>query len=349
MKKIAIIVTSLAPFLIASSLSTASKAERGNQFYEFDDINTSKSKKENKTSNNKSDNKEGTIKAILEELLEVAKEQRDIQKDIFDLLSEEINPTPQIVTINGKECIANSSRDCFVMPLTNAAKRIPVLKALLQKPSVETAKNYLQWQAKYFKTGPFKVGRSFQYAMNTYGEEAYPMNITRPAVDSNTGDLGKRKETHRQTLLNKKYNDKTLALYIFLGNESLDYFSIPQLSKILKEIKNKKSVRLVFKTQLIKDNFLESSKSIENEFVKDEFSKVELLVNKEVFNKNNIYMTPTYMAISLETSKKQAVAIGRVGKDELNAKIYEWLEQEEIVKKGGLSDYKVWNTKEEKE
>lgn len=42
-------------------------------------------------------------------------------------------------------------------------------------------------------------------------------------------------------------------------------------------------------------------------------------------------------------SKKQAIAVGRLDKGSLNAKIYNWLEIEGFLKKGGLSDYKLWN------
>jgi len=325
-------------------LNAKSTAERGYEFYEFEDNNTSHAKKnsnQSQTSTNSKVKSDG-IK-ILEKLLKVAREQKEIQQKILDTLKEEFNPTPQKVTINGVECIANSSADCFVMPLTKDAKRIPVLKAMLVNPTPETAKNYLQWQAKYLSTGPFKVGRSFQYAMNTYGEEAYPMNITRPSNNSNTNVLYGKRARVKQQLLNDRYSNGTLGLYVFLQSSALDYFSISQISQMLKSVKNKKAISLIFKTQKDKKNFLESSKATKR--IRDSFKDVTILINPQAFAINNIYMTPTYMSVSNvnKISKKQAVAIGRVGKDELNTKIYEWLEQESIVKRGALSDYKVWN------
>ena len=323
-------------FVYNIGANEVSVAERGNQFYKFDDFNTTNDLNENNIEDNTNN------KSILKELLKVAKEQRDIQKKIYELLSEEINPTPQKVVINGKECIANSSADCFVMPLTKDAKRIPVLKKMLVNPTPETAKDYLQWQAKYLSTGPFKVGRSFQYAMNTYGEEAYPMNITRTGLNTNTNELKGKREEYRQKLLNKMYVDKTLGLYIFLSAKALDYFSATEISDIIINVKPKETVTLIFKSEKEKKDFIESTEVIKNA---KNFQGIKILVNEKSFKNNNIYMTPTYMAVSniKDSIKKQAVAIGRVSQDSLNSKIYEWLEQEDIIKRGGLSDYKVWN------
>lgn len=320
-----------------------SEAERGTQFYKFTDANaTDKIDNTNKNYNNSNTNNKKDISAVLEELLEVAKEQRNIQQKIYELLAEDINPTPQTVVVNGKECIANSSADCFVMPLTNDAKKIPVLKEMLVNPTTETAKNYLQWQAKYLSTGPFKVGRSFQYAMNTYGEEAYPMNITRSSVNTNTDELGFKKKEYVEKLLNNKYNNNSLGIYIFLGSKDLDKFSASEIPEIIKSVKNKKALTLLFASEADKTNFMQSEEVVKN---KEVFKEVTALINAETFKKNNIYMTPTYMAVSKvkDSNKKQAVAIGRVSRNELNAKVYEWLEQENIIERGGLSDYKIWN------
>jgi len=330
--------------VLSSSLLVSSEkgntAERGSQFYEFEDANLSNKSKVESNINNKA-TKTSDIGKILAELLKVAKEQKNIQQKIYDLLSEEFNPTPQKVIVNGKECIKNSSKDCFVMPLTNDAKKIPVLKALLTNPTPETAKNWLQWYYVYMSTGPLKVGRSFEYAMNTYGDEAYPMNISRSEVNTNTNKLGLKRDILRKNLLNKKYNDGTLGMYIFLGNKALDYFAIPQLVDIINDIDNKKGVTLLFKSEKEKSDFLEAANGTIN--LKD----VPIIVNSKYFSLNHIYMTPTYLAVSNVKNKikKQAVSIGRVSSSALNYKIYEWLEESGVIKKGTLSDYKVWNSK----
>lgn len=332
-----------------SQNDNSSTAERGKQFYEFEENNSSEQVTQNQTTK---ENSSSDISKTLHELLEVAKEQRDIQKKIYELLSEEFNPTPQKVMIDGKECIANSTADCFVMPLTNDAKKIPVLKEMLVNPTPETAKNYLQWQAKYLSTGPFKVGRSFQYAINTYGEEAYPMDIYRGEVNSNIDEIANKKAIYLQNFLNEMYENKSLGLFIFLSSKSLDEFATKEILEIIKAIKFKNGVTLVFKSDNEKKEFFNFKQIVKNETL---LSEVQTLINPKTFLNNNIYMTPTYMAVSTtkasetsETSnKKQAVAIGRVSKNSLNTKIYEWLVSENIIKRGGMSDYKVWNNTQE--
>jgi len=323
------------------SLDKGSKAERGSQFYEFTDANTSKNQSEINNSSGGHSKPANNIEKLLSELLKVAKKQKNIQQKIYNLLSEEFNPTPQKVIINGKECIKNSSKDCFVMPLTNDAKKIPVLKAMLVNPTPETAKNWLQWYSVYMNRGPLKVGRSFEYAMNTYGDEAYPMNISRSEVNTNTNELNSKRVEFRKKLLNKKYNDGTLGMYIFLGNKALDYFAITELKEIVDDIDNKKGITFLFKTEKEKSDFLEAVNGTID--LKD----VPIIVNNKYFGANHIYMTPTYLAVSNNKGdvKKQAVSIGRVSSDTLSIKVYSWLEESGIVKKGTLSDYKVWNEK----
>jgi hypothetical protein len=349
-----ITISLCASFLFAAQNSSDENkkkgAERGAFFYEFNESNNSN---ESSVKNNTPSSTQNTIGQnesaipILKELLKVAKEQRDIQREILNLLSEEFHPTPKKVVINGKECIANSSADCFVMPVTKEAEKIPVLKELIVSPSPETAKNYLQWQAKYFSTGPFKVGRSFEYAMNTWGEEAYPMDMSRPHVNTTYNTLSSKQEEHRQILLNKLYASKKIGLYIFLQSQSLDYFSLEHISGIIDKIDSKKAVTLVFKDEADKRNVF---KSIQNTQIANRLNGTAILVDKKVFDVNNIYMTPTY-TIAIKTAndaKKQAVAIGRISSDELNRKIYEYVKNEKVVEPGDMMDYKTWNTIEDK-
>jgi len=328
--------------LVASE--NESKAERGSQFYKFADSNATNAKNKYKSGNNINNNTNGEasdVKKLLAELLKVAKEQKSLQQKIYNLLSEEFNPTPKKVIINGKECIENSSKDCFVMPLTKDAKKIPVLKALLTNPTPETAKNWLQWYSVYMNRGPLKVGRSFEYAMNTYGDKAYPMDITRSEVNTNTNELRSKQDKARKELLNKKYNDGSLGMYIFLSNKSLDYFAITQLADIVNNIDNKKAIAFLFRTEKEKSDFLKAANGTIN--LKD----VPIIVNDKYFKANHIYMTPTYLAVShvKKDVKKQAVSIGRVSSDTLNIKTYEWLKNIGVLKEGTLSDYKVWNKK----
>jgi hypothetical protein len=91
------------------------------------------------------------IFGVMKELLEVNKEQLEVQKEIRDILKEQYDPSPKIVKrLDGTECVANSSADCYVHPLTAEAKRIPVLMQYLSAPSLQSAGEYIRWQSKYF-------------------------------------------------------------------------------------------------------------------------------------------------------------------------------------------------------
>lgn len=336
-----ILSTALLSSFFITSIS-GNEAERGEMFYEFNDLNETKEiKSSRQTSKKLKDSNE-----LLEELLKVAKEQRDIQKDIYKLLKEELHPTPKMITVNGIKCIENSGENCFKMPLTKQAQKIPVLKELLTNPTVETAKEWLLWYAKYMNTGPLKVGSNFQYAMNTYGDKAYPINLNRGDVNSVDGKLKELKENAIKVKLNKYIDSNKLGIYIFLGSSALDYFSINEIGKIIFSIKNKKGIKLLFKTNEELESFKKSTQATAD--LREQFKAVSMDTNKKAFEINNIYMTPSYLAVSDKSGDKlkQVVSIGRVSRETLYLRVYEWLENKEIVKRGGLSDYKIWNIEE---
>jgi len=66
----------------------------------------------------------------------------------------------------------NTSVDNFKFPLTEEAKRIPVLAQWLENPTEENAKKWLAWQAKYFKHNE-KIARSLRNAYLDYGDQVY--------------------------------------------------------------------------------------------------------------------------------------------------------------------------------
>lgn len=66
----------------------------------------------------------------------------------------------------------NTSVDNFQFPLTDEAKRIPVLREWLENPTEENAKKWLAWQAKYFEHNE-KIARSLRNAYLNYGDQIY--------------------------------------------------------------------------------------------------------------------------------------------------------------------------------
>ena len=106
--------------------------ERGFAFYE----NNKKIEKPvdyavNKVEPNNRDNQE--IVLLLKKILEVNIEIRDILKKEYD-------PQPKTITNEkGEKCVANSSADCFEMPITNEAKKVPVYKEWLEKGDMQSS------------------------------------------------------------------------------------------------------------------------------------------------------------------------------------------------------------------
>lgn len=95
--------------------------------------------------NNKTQNL--TEKDILLNILAEQRKQTAIQSEILEILKI-THDLPRKVVINGKECISNSSSDCFVMPIIGDAARLPVMRKWLENPTVENALEYYKWQSK---------------------------------------------------------------------------------------------------------------------------------------------------------------------------------------------------------
>lgn len=114
---------------------------------------------------------------LLYEILLENKKQTKLLTDIRDILQKTHDPKPEKIVVNGKECIANSSAECFKMPLTAEAKKVPVLASWIQNPTMENAAKYLKWQAKYFNSIN-KGGYSLNLASKEGGAETYPIDAT---------------------------------------------------------------------------------------------------------------------------------------------------------------------------
>lgn len=86
-------------------------------------------------------------------------------------IKEVIKP-PETKTKEEKKEEFNTSVDNFQFPLTDEAKRIPVLREWLENPTEENAKKWLAWQAKYFEHNE-KIARSLRNAYLNYGDQIY--------------------------------------------------------------------------------------------------------------------------------------------------------------------------------
>lgn len=295
-------------------------------------------KETNGTINKKPDQQKSTNELLIE-MLNVQREQLQVQKNILATLQEEYNPKPKVVTINGKRCIANSNADCFVMPMLGKdAKAVPVLGQFVTNPTVETAKEWLRWQAKYFKTA-FKGGESIQLALNKYGSEAYPLNYNRYEMNTMGGYSDVLKSRNNMMILSSLAG--RLEFYFFFGkNGDADTMAFDTYAKFAKKIPNLK-YHLVFYSNNTKEYFNEMSKAIKdiNEL---KIGASSISVSPTTFTSFNVYTTPTIGMYIHDIKKMETILVGNVGVDDTIEKAISALEYDDVLKDGHSPGYKQW-------
>lgn len=279
------------------------------------------------------------IDDILQEMLEVQKEQLKVQKEILAVLDNEYNPKPKKIIVDGKECIENSSADCFQMPiLSDSGKRVPVLKEFVQNPSIESAKEWLRWYAKFLKTAE-RGGASIELAVNKYGAEAYPVNYSRYEMDTPGAYSSVLRDNNNKMVLNALGNE--IEIFFFFGkNLDADTFAIDNYALFVKEIPDVK-YNIVFLNQGSKKAFQALASRLKN--IK-EFEKGAkgLKVNPKMFEENSIYASP--MAGLFLRSKKEmrSILLGRTNVEDIINKAIRTLEYEDILKDAHSVGYKKW-------
>lgn len=105
----------------------------------------------------------------------------------------------------------NNSVEDFRYPLTEEARRVPVLAAWLQNPNAETARKWLQWQSKYMEHTS-KIGWSLRFAYLNHGDTDYRL----PGYASTPigAAISSRKEQAAYKNVFESVNDK-VALFFF--------------------------------------------------------------------------------------------------------------------------------------
>lgn len=310
------------------------KSEAGFAFYQ--DRNSSKKRLKNVTqSNNCCTEMLRTMKKILEE----EQKQTKIQTKILKILQKRMDPQPKVITVNGKKCIANSSAECFQMPITAAAQRVPALAAWMKNPTMANTVNYLRWQAKYFKE-IFRRADSFPLAVTQFGEKAYPLAAHRLGYTSlqgfNIKDL-KMKRIIAATKKNYKY-------LIFLGlNSDLDITSALNIKSLIEKYKDL-NFTLVFKNQSSKNLFNQTLNAIYTKKALAVFDKTKSVINPKAFDKYQIFTTPSVVAVNMKKKKAQTICNGKVQIGYFEEQMYNYLEYNKEIDNTKMIDYKNWDS-----
>lgn len=372
MRKVGSLIVFLSlSMLSASCLSGAEKfrnndvdrkynAENGWNFY-YDKNNTetntttsaddgSESQNQNSEPKNAAISKPQSAADILDELVRIAREQLKTQreqlktqKEILAILKEQFAPEPKLITLpNGKRCIENSSAECFVMPVIAEARRVPALAELLKNPTdEEVAKNYLQWQARYFEQ-VINVGNGLQFAMAKFGSEAYPIDFQRPGYDSATGAYGAIKEKFNKKLLASKKNLISFNIY-FGRNIDLDIYAIDNIAEFMSEMSEIK-FKLIFADEASKKYINDAAKTFKIFQKALKNGNVTTAIESNAFERDNIETTPTVAVVYMDnnTQTVSPIVVGRATKSEYIEKAIELLEYKKIINRVDRADLNVW-------
>lgn len=278
-----------------------------------------------------------TIEWYLANILKTEQEQLKVQKKILTILQEQFDPQPKEVVINGKKCIANSSADCFVFPITPEAKRIPVLKNMLEKRDKKSIMAYLKWQAKYFRE-LFKLGNGFQFVIAQYGTKAYPLAYNTIGNETPEGYSVVLMDKMKKYLLSK--NASKFELFILYGiNKDADLINFIDAIKLVKTIPNLK-VNIVFKDKEEYRSFIQMSNIFANsQLLKN---RIKIYLNKDFFKKLKIYTTPTFAMFINKEKKFEIVGIGAISADDLISKMIDMLEYKNIISPKEFTGYNMW-------
>ena len=301
-KKISILIALL---FMTPQYSLLSAEKTGNGFYGYEDIK------------NPSQQSPDVLISILLEL----KKQTKIQEEILSLMKQNAG-VPQIIEVNGKKCLENSSVDCFKMPITGDAMRIPVMKAWLENPTIENAMAYYQWQVKYLKHS-FDAG----YSLNFAGiQTSYPFQGNSPVMQGGANDSSDQNEIQLNKIINK--NAKFLKLSIILGKTGFDFDSTVKLFDIYENMKKLGvKVRFIFPNKEALELFANFHKKAINKVYVDNWNSIpkeDKVISPSLYKSEKIYITPLFILNYNNQDGKdinQVVGSGRENIDTIRKRI----------------------------
>lgn len=155
----------------------------------------------------------------MERMISAMERNNELQEKILSKLEYAFPRTTPEWSVNsktGEKCKANSSADCFVMPVVAEAQQsVPVMVEMLRNPSAHNVKKYLEWQATYMNQS-FQVGRGFQMVSLQYEREVNKLDGTYhtqlPTMRNMQNDVNQMQRSAIIMRLKKK-----IGVLVFLG------------------------------------------------------------------------------------------------------------------------------------
>lgn len=288
------------------------------------------------------------IASLLRQILQENKEQTKLQKRMVELLEEAYDPKPEVITLeNGEECIANSRAECYKMPITAEAKRIPALVAFMNNTGdIEAAANYIKWQSVHFKHA-FNAGQSMHYANLQYADKINPFATYGTGFSTSLGGQNGLRDKADKDLLEK--NKDKFKILIFIGlNADMDVVAFNNYMKFMRDMSTL-SYELIFKDQDSKDLWLKLAtqfKSYSELLEKKIMPKSR--IDSKMFAKYSVYTSPTIIALYNRTengkniTEARTVAIGSRTENGFNHSIVKLLQLQKVIPEDSESGYKKW-------
>jgi len=309
--------------------------EDGFAFYQ-DDKNVKTIKKQNKKDT-------CSCTKIMEKLSSIEKEEKrqtEIQEEILKLISQEINPKEEIITVNGKRCIKNSSADCYKMVINGKMEEIPAFVKWMDKPSMQNTANYLQWQAEHLKE-IFKRGDSFPLAMAQFGEKAYPMSY-RGEGHRNILGYNNYDKMIKNLILSLKADYKFLIFFGF--NKDLDIMNTDKTLSLLEEYGDL-DFTIIFKDKLSQTLFNDTLKSIFSKKMQDIVFSEKHVIDEKAFKKYQIFTTPSIVIVDTKEKRSQTLSNGNIRQKVFEKTIKNYLEYHNKLDYSKLNTYKNWDAR----
>lgn len=280
---------------------------------------------------------------ILQKILDESRKQTKIQEKILLLLEEEIDPKPKEVVVNGKKCIANSSADCFVLPMISEAKRVPVMAEFLKDPyDLKKAAEYMRWQAGLFNNA-INIGNALQFAYAQWGEKVYPVGAQTPSYSSLDGAYEAKilPEAEKELILSKK---DTLSFSIFIGkNPNMDIFSAKSIMDVIAEY-GQMDIELIYFDQKSKEIFEGAISSVYDIKKLKNWNLVKKQIDPKKFDAFNIHTSPSFVAKIKGKDKNEAQTIlnGKVDTTSFRSRTIGFMEIKKLIDYSNFSESKAW-------
>lgn len=283
--------------------------------------------------------------AMIEEMLEIQKEHLKEQKRIREILEEQFDPKPKMVTkSDGTQCIANSSSDCFVFPLVAEAKRVPVMAEYLQHPDdMSKVAEWKKWFSKFLNHN-FNIGKANEYEAALNGSTTFQTDFHRSELDNKFGYFGTAKAEHNSKIVNLFGSKKMLKLRILIGKTpSSDIYAMDDIARFINKHPNL-GVELIFLDNNAATIYSDGANVLS--FIRKAFTSpmVTKTINPSLFTAG-MQTSPIFMPVFTQNGQdiSKAITVGKISQDTLANNIIEWLIYEKIVDPATLNDSKILN------